>query len=80
MKKKESDDEVNENSFYGGLNSEFFAQAENEEDYYGQNSEHSELILKNVNKKNEGWYRCEANNLLGKISANFYLHIKSKQK
>ena len=66
-----------ENLMYSS-NSEFFAPSQYEEDYFNANNqENTDLILKNVNKKNEGWYRCEASNLLGKISADFFLQIKS---
>jgi protein sidekick len=48
-----------------------------EDDYYSRNRENTDLMLRNVNVRNQGWYRCEASNLMGKICANFYLQIKS---
>ena len=38
-----------------------------------------DLIIKNVNIKNQGWYRCEASNILGTITANIFLQVKSIQ-
>jgi len=37
-----------------------------------------ELIINNVNAKSQGWYKCEASNLLGTISAKMFLQVKSK--
>jgi hypothetical protein len=37
-----------------------------------------ELIINSVNVKSQGWYKCEAENLLGSINANMYLQVKSK--
>ena len=36
-----------------------------------------DLIIKNVNIKNQGWFRCEASNILGTINANIFLQVKS---
>ena len=40
-------------------------------------SANGDLIIKNANLKHQGWYKCEASNLLGTISANMYLQVKS---
>lgn len=40
-------------------------------------SSNGELLIKNVNMKDQGWYKCEASNLLGNVDANMYLQVKS---
>ncbi len=37
-----------------------------------------DLIINSVNAKSQGWYKCEASNLLGSISAKMFLQVKSK--
>ena len=44
--------------------------------YYVNNN--GDLIVKNVNHKNQGWFRCEASNLLGSVSGSMFLQVKSK--
>ncbi len=46
--------------------------------YYVNNN--GDLIIKNINFKNQGWFKCEASNLLGSVSANMFLQVKSKLK
>ncbi len=79
MKKKdhESEDETSgqERIFYG---EEYSSVTSDEDEYYARNRDNTDLVLRNVNVRNQGWYRCEASNLMGKISANFYLQIKKK--
>ena len=53
------------------------AAVDDEDDYYSRNRENTDLILNNVNVRHQGWYKCEASNLMGKISAKFYLLVKS---
>ena len=36
------------------------------------------LILKSLSPKNQGWYKCEASNVLGIISNKMYLQVKSE--
>lgn len=36
------------------------------------------LRIRNVNQKHQGWYKCEASNILGKVSASMFLQVKSK--
>ncbi len=40
-------------------------------------SNNGDLIIKNANLKHQGWYKCEASNLLGTVSANMFLQVKS---
>lgn len=56
---------------------------ENNEDGYNfprRNRENTDLTLRNVNSRHQGWYKCEASNLMGKISRNFYLQVKRNLK
>lgn len=48
-----------------------------EEKSLGTNN-NGQLIIKNANMKHEGWYKCEAGNILGQIEAKMYLQVKSK--
>lgn len=43
--------------------------------YYQTNGQ---LIINNVNSKSQGWYKCEATNLLGTVTAKMFLQIKKK--
>ena len=42
-------------------------------------NDNGDLIIKSVNLKSAGWYRCIAENLLGSISQNMFLHVKKKK-
>ena len=37
-----------------------------------------DLIIKNVNKKHEGWYKCSAKNLIGSIETRMFLKVNKK--
>ena len=42
-------------------------------------SQNGDLIIKNLNtKSHEGWYMCDAKNLLGSINARMYLKVNKK--
>ena len=41
-------------------------------------NDNGDLIIKSVNLRNAGWYKCIGENLLGSISQNLYLHVKKK--
>jgi hypothetical protein len=41
-------------------------------------NDEGELVVKHVNSEHQGWYRCEASNLLGTVSANMYLQVRKK--
>jgi hypothetical protein len=41
-------------------------------------NDNGDLIIKSVNLRNAGWYKCIAENLLGSISQNLYLYVKKK--
>ncbi len=54
----------------------------NSEDYEQQeqliSAPNGDLVIKNANAKHQGWYKCEASNLLGSVNGNMYLQVKSK--
>ena len=37
-----------------------------------------DLVIKSISYKHQGWYKCQASNVLGSISAQTFLHVKSK--
>ena len=63
----------NQNEHYSGSFSENFVK-------YIETDSQSDgtLLIRNVNHKNQGWYQCEASNILGKVSATMYLQVKKK--
>ena len=50
------------------------------EEFPESNNENGYLTIRNVNVINQGWYICEANNILGKISASMFLQVKKRPK
>lgn len=41
-------------------------------------NDNGDLLIKNLNIKHTGWYKCIAENILGSVSQNMYLHVKKK--
>lgn len=46
---------------------------------FGTNA-NGELVIKNANGRHQGWYKCEASNLLGQVEAKMFLQVKSNLK
>ena len=44
----------------------------------GTDKQQEQMYVENVGVSDEGWYECEASNLLGRISARLYLTVRRR--